>query len=322
MVSLLFASVVAACLESTFYGVFLILSLAVLYLWIRQHAFNGPGSRWGALIWDLRKSPLIIVNLFFVVIVSVHWIVGIRRLLQAVVDQGDTVKAAAYFADLRQPTDVIRSGSMFVGILVGDIIITYRIWLGWGRDYRVIILPTFTVIGLTATVVGLMYRMLAATSNETSLIDTTYGTSMIVYRLWTTNRARKKLDLFTADLGSPILEAMTIFVESAALYRFVVVSAWTALYIVLYALHSPLQVVISNCNPTITGISIMLITVRVNAAGRPHANSHSLPSMVAAGERPATVHFGGELIPSHAISLDVTRSAEREGEGKEPRFTG
>lgn len=96
---------------------------------------------------------------------------------------------------------------MFVGILVGDIIIvcpvhfcllqtsgppvfspsqTYRIWLGWGRDYRVIILPTFTVIGLTgrdapfgpsfyplivlrtpsATVVGLMYRMLAATSNE------------------------------------------------------------------------------------------------------------------------------------------------------------
>ncbi|EIW62640.1 uncharacterized protein TRAVEDRAFT_114431, partial [Trametes versicolor FP-101664 SS1] len=115
-----------------------------------------------------------------------HWIVGIRRLLQAVVDQGDTVKAAAYFADLRQPTDVIRSGSMFVGILVGDIIITYRIWLGWGRDYRVIILPTFTVIGLTgrdapfgpsfyplivlrtpsATVVGLMYRMLAATSNE------------------------------------------------------------------------------------------------------------------------------------------------------------
>lgn len=71
MVSLLFASVVAACLESTSYGVFLILSLAVLYLWIRQHDFNGPGSRWGALIWDLRKSPLIIVNLFFVVIVSV-----------------------------------------------------------------------------------------------------------------------------------------------------------------------------------------------------------------------------------------------------------
>lgn len=66
---------------------------------------------------------------------------------------------------------------------------------------------------------------------------------MIVYRLWTTNRARKKLDLFTTGYGSPILvrfrlfcvcglnimpplpqEAMTIFVESAALYRFVVLS--------------------------------------------------------------------------------------------------
>lgn len=70
MVSLLFASVVAACLESTFYGVFLTLSLVVLYFWIRQHAFNSLRPRWGALIWDLRKSPLVIVNMFFVVIVS------------------------------------------------------------------------------------------------------------------------------------------------------------------------------------------------------------------------------------------------------------
>ncbi|EIW58183.1 uncharacterized protein TRAVEDRAFT_84557, partial [Trametes versicolor FP-101664 SS1] len=274
MVSLLFASVVAACLESTFYGIFLILSLVILYLWIRQHAFNSPQPRWGALIWDLRNSPLVIVNLFFVVIVSAHWIVGILRLLQAVVDQGDTAKATAYYADLRQPTDVIRTGLMFVGFLVGDIIITYRVWLVWGRDYRAIILPAVTVIGLAATVIGLMYRMIAATPNESifatefnrwvisfcvaTLLDTTYGTSMIVYRLWTTNRARKKLDLFTAGYGSPILEAMTIFVESAALY-----SAWTAWYIILYALHSPLQVVVSNCSPTITGISIMLITVRV-----------------------------------------------------------
>ncbi|OJT07584.1 hypothetical protein TRAPUB_1554 [Trametes pubescens] len=332
MVSLLFASVVAACLESTFYGIFLVLSLVVLSFWIRRHASESPRPRWGALIWDLRRSPLVIVNLFLVVIVSAHWVVGIRRLLEAVVDQGDTAKATAYYADLRQPTDVIRSALMFVGMLVGDVTITYRVWLVWGRDYRAIIFPTVTVLGLAATVIGLMYRMLAATPNESifavefnrwvisfcvaTLIDTTYGTSMIVYRLWTTNRARKKHDLVTAGDESPILEAMTIFVESAALY-----SAWTAWYIVLYALHSPLQVVNSNCNPTITGISILLITVRVNAAGRPRVHSHSLPSMVAGGERPATViQLGGDAIRLHAISLDMTRSV-REGEGKDPRFT-
>ncbi len=52
-----------------------------------------------------------------------HWVVGIRRLLEAVVDQGDIAKATAYYADLRQPTDVIRSALMFVGMLVGDITI-------------------------------------------------------------------------------------------------------------------------------------------------------------------------------------------------------
>lgn len=66
----------------------------------------------------------------------------------------------------------------------------------------------------------------------------------------------------------------------------------------------------------------MLITVRVNAAGCPRAKSHSLPSMVAGGERPATVvQFWGEPIPLHSISLGMTGSAEREGEGKEPYLT-
>lgn len=123
---------------------------------------------------------------------SQHWIVGIRRLLQAVIDQGDAVKAAAYYADLRQPTDIIRSGFMFVGILVGDINIvcparfcplptsgspvfsppqSYRVWLVWGRDFRVIILPTLTVIGLAGRDAASLTRLLPTDSIANVLSD-------------------------------------------------------------------------------------------------------------------------------------------------------
>ncbi|KAL1943449.1 hypothetical protein VTO73DRAFT_4524 [Trametes versicolor] len=385
MVSVLTANVVTACIECTLYGIFLVLALVAFSLWVRRHASDSPRPRWRSLIWDLRRSPLIMVNLFFVVTITAHWVVGIHRLLVAVVSQGDTTKSTAFYSDLRQTTEIIRCAFLFLDMLVGDITITYRTWLVWRRDFRVVIFPTFTISGLLgspprssarrnlyshalccdlfpATAIGLMYLLLAATPSQSifatafgrwiigfcaaTLVTNTYGTGMIMYRMWTTNRARQKHGLLTASGGSHILvsasplaanavrpltlgpplpqEAMEIFVESAALY-----SAWTAVFVVLYAVRSPLQTVGSGCSPTITGISFMLITVRVNLgwvynAGHLRGSSdgaRSLPSAAASGGRPATVvHLGGDAIPMRAISLSVTRSDVEVGEGKEVRL--
>lgn len=101
------------------------------------------------------------------------------------------------------------------------------------------------------------------------------------------------------------------------------------MFVVLYAVRSPLQTVGSGCSPTITGISFMLITVRVNLgwvynAAHLHGSSdgaRSLPSAAASGGRPGTVvHLGGDAIPMRAISLSVTRSDVEVGEGKEVRL--
>lgn len=81
---------------------------------------------------------------------------------------------------------------MFVGILVGDIIIvcparfcprptsgspvlsspqTYRVWLVWGRDYRAIILPTLTVIGLAGRDTASLIQLLPTNSAVNVLSD-------------------------------------------------------------------------------------------------------------------------------------------------------
>lgn len=70
MVSVLTANVVTACIECTLYGIFLVLALVAFSLWVRRHASDSPRPRWRTLIWDLRRSPLIMVNLFFVVTIT------------------------------------------------------------------------------------------------------------------------------------------------------------------------------------------------------------------------------------------------------------
>ncbi|KAI0633193.1 hypothetical protein C8Q77DRAFT_880202 [Trametes polyzona] len=372
MVSVLTANVVTACIECTLYGIFFVLSAIVFSLWVRRHASESPRPRWRALVWDLRRSPLVIANLFFVVTITAHWVVGIHRLLLAVVSQGTTERSTAFYTDLRQTTEVIRCAFLFLDMLVGDVTITYRTWLVWRRDYRVLLFPSCTILGLLATAIALMYELLAASPSESifetafghwiigfcaaTLVTNTYGTGMIMYRMWTTNRARTKLGLLTASGGSHIFEAMEIFIESAALYRCVSIvstqhtgalnearcvprSAWTAVYVVLYAVRSPLQTVGSGCSPTITGISFMLITVRVNlgwvfsssghfgsSAGAGGAESRvggGMQSPVAAVSpgRAAVVQIGGEaMIPMRTISLDMSRSLDQDDLGKEPRL--
>lgn len=102
------------------------------------------------------------------------------------------------------------------------------------------------------------------------------------------------------------------------------------MFVVLYAVRSPLQTVGSGCSPTITGISFMLITVRVNLgwvynAAHLHGSAdgaRSLPSAASGGRGGAqtVVHLGGDAIPMRAISLSVTRSDVEVGEGKEARL--
>ncbi|KAI0633203.1 hypothetical protein C8Q77DRAFT_1158605 [Trametes polyzona] len=276
MITVLSANVITACVECTFYGIFLVLAAIVFSLWVRRCAAESQRSLWRALVLDARRSPIVLANFFFLITISAHWMVGFRRLLLGVVSQGDTVKANAFFNDLSEQTEVIRCAFMFLDIFVGDLMMTYRTWVIWRRDYRVVVFPIIAILGLTTTSIVLMYELISAIPSQTifapqfprwviafctaTLVTNTYGTSMIIYRIWATNRLWKRDGLRTVSgRSSRILEASEIFVESAALY-----SVWFALYVILYAVRSPLQTIGSGSSPALTGISFMLISVRVH----------------------------------------------------------
>ncbi|KAH9902424.1 hypothetical protein C8Q73DRAFT_2559 [Cubamyces lactineus] len=283
MVSILAANLVSMYIECALYGIFLLLSFSSLGLLVHRKRASCRAllttprlSVWPhriAFVWALLKSPLITVNVLLILTITVHWLIGMRRFFIAIVDHKETKQSGEFLNNLSEGLEIARTAVLFVDMLLADMVITYRTWLVWRRDYRVIVIPCFTVAGLVASAIGLLYVFKTLNPNAgifastiapwilgycvATLATNLYGTAMIAYKICNINYLARKTGLMQTSGGS-LLGGLAIFVESAALY-----SAWATLFVILYLSRSPLQTVGSGCGPSMIGISFMLITVRV-----------------------------------------------------------
>ncbi|KAI9066151.1 hypothetical protein FKP32DRAFT_1566426 [Trametes sanguinea] len=335
MVSVLAANLVSTFIECTLYGIFLILAFTSLGL-LSGRKKQALGLRcntsrltlwphWLAFVFALIKSPLIATSIVLLFTNTVHWVIAMCRVFFAVVDHETRDKATVYISDLSQGLEVGRTALvLFVDMLLGDLIITYRTWLVWKRDYRAIIFPCITISGLIACGIGFLHEFKALGHNSNGIFTTTLGewilgycistlvtgtyspdtTVMIAYKIYAVNKLSKKTGLTTAS-GSSLMVWLAIFIESAALY-----SAWALFFVIVYAARSPLQTIGSGCGPTMIGISFMLINVRVGLGighnMTPGGPPRSLPSRL--GEPQLSTN----TIPMHAITLDISRTVEQE----------
>ncbi|KAI0363642.1 hypothetical protein BV20DRAFT_95340 [Pilatotrama ljubarskyi] len=333
MVSVLAANLVSTFVECTLYGIFLLLSFSSLALLARRQrdacralCHASRLSLWPhrlAFVLALLKSPLILVNVLLILTITAHWLIGMHRVYIAVVDRVDRQQAADYISNLREGLEVARTAVLFVDMVLGDVVIAYRTWLVWKRDYRAVAVPCLTLSGLVASGIGLLHVFTSSGLDGgiftiqvgrwilgycvATLATNLYCTVMIAYRIYTFNKASKQNGLFRAN-GSNLSEALAIFVESAALY-----SAWATLFVILYATRSPLQTMGSGCGPSMIGIAFMLITVRVGLGW----GQRSLP---AAGDEPLAfnqgnaqaLQLGTSSFPMQTITLDITCTVDQE----------
>ncbi|CDO78045.1 hypothetical protein BN946_scf184724.g9 [Trametes cinnabarina] len=335
MVSVLAANLASTFIECTLYGIYLILAFTSVGLLSRRkkQSFNlrcNTTGRSRLSFWPHRlafgfalvKSPLIAASILMIITNTVHWVITMYRVFFAVVGHETQELATAYINDLSQGLEVGRTALLFVDMLAGDLIITYRTWLVWRKDYRVIVIPSITISGLIASGIGLLkeFKTLQADSSVfastlgpwilgyciATLTTNLYGTVMIACKIYTINKTSKKTGLMTASTsGGSLMEGLVIFVESAALY-----SAWALFFVILYVTRSPLQTLGSGCGPTIIGISFTLITVRVGLGFghgmTPGGAPRTFPSRLGDPQISATA------IPMHPITLDISRTVEQE----------
>ncbi|KAI0357205.1 hypothetical protein OH77DRAFT_141975 [Trametes cingulata] len=325
MLSAIGVNLALTCVESAFYGIFFVLAVTSLAVLVVRHS-NSSSSPNGLpssseRIW---RSPLFVATVLLLMTVSAHWMISVRRLFEAFLYNDDGLQAASYYTTVEAPTQVAATAFVVASVIVGDIILTYRIWVVWDRRLSLIVFPALCTLGYVAMGISVIQLFASYAPKESIFVNAAqrriittaaltlttniYGTVSIAYRIWSSNRALKHEHALP---GMRLTEALVIFIESAALY-----TAWTFFFLASYSANSILEAFAFHCIPAATGISFMLIIVRVGLGFHwsPAAGDSGLVHSVAraSGRKPPVRQDAEGAYPLRMISLNVTRTVERE----------
>ncbi|KAI0302497.1 hypothetical protein BC826DRAFT_1144882 [Russula brevipes] len=149
---------------------------------------------------------------------------------------------------------------------IGELILIYRCWLLWSRNYWVIILPIFTAIcdpspfpPIYPTRDGTPPSLLLSRAGFSLLLCTNVlVTALIIARIWYLS-PRKTHDVlggrFPTGTGRA---AIDVIIESGLLYLVV-----QLIFVVLFAIGHPAQGIVAAIAVQIYGIAPVLIIIRV-----------------------------------------------------------
>ncbi|KAI0788176.1 hypothetical protein C8Q74DRAFT_661576 [Fomes fomentarius] len=278
MVDVITVNLVGGFLECTLFGIFLMLSSAAFFLLAsRHHAVSSSSSnvsaprRWIAQVGAVGKSPLFVVNILFILTVSIHFVLTADRLIAAVVRHGGGEATAAFLIDLQERTQIARLAILFVDMFLGDVVVTYRVWTVWGHALGITVFPIFTVIGVVVAGSGMIHSFLTTQTSADVFNDkvgpwvtaicvmtvcTNVYSTVIAWRIWKSNQVFRGAGVL--NNSQRIFNALTIFVESASLWTICVI-----IYLFWYLTGSPLEGIGSGCCPVMVGITFTSISVRV-----------------------------------------------------------
>ncbi|KAI0641675.1 hypothetical protein C8Q79DRAFT_918868 [Trametes meyenii] len=330
MLSAIGVNLALTCIESMLFGIFFVLAATSLAVLVVRHSNNAGSVNVHAPLSSERiwKSPLFVTTLLLLMTVSAHWVISVRRIFEAFLYKDGGERALAYWLTVEEPTQVAATTFVISSVIVGDIILTYRIWVVWDRRLSLIIFPTLCTLGYAAMGISVIQLFASYVPGESifihaaqrriittaalTLTTNIYGTAVsIAYRIWSSNRALKHEH---ASPGMGLTEALTIFIESAALY-----TSWTLFFLVSYSANSLLEAFAFHCIPAATGISFMLIIVRVGlgfhwspaSGGSALAPSIGVGALASARAGPPRGQDPGGY-PMRVIHLNVTRTVEQE----------
>ncbi|KAF7328593.1 hypothetical protein MSAN_02480200 [Mycena sanguinolenta] len=265
-ISLVPVNLANVALESCLYGVYLVLAITSICLIVGRH--TSPMRHRGTLI---HRFPILFGAIGLLITISAHWILTVDRAFLAFIHFADTSGTLAFYGDLSEITEVVKTGFVVATLIIGDALIIYRLWVVWGFNKYVIIFPIASLTGSAVSAAGITYQFTLYKPGQNVFLSETgrwitsdaiftlcinvYCTAFISWRLWNQGRAIQ-------PYGGPSLRSvLAIIVESAALY-----TTWAITYLAVYRSQSNLQFIVIDCLSPITGISIMLIHVRVGLA--------------------------------------------------------
>ncbi|KAF8197738.1 hypothetical protein K438DRAFT_2016493 [Mycena galopus ATCC 62051] len=269
---LLTVTVATVVLETFLYGALLITFSANLYLRISRCRKAGqPNTR-------LCCDFVTVSSITIFALCTVHWTIVVARFCHGLLSTPDMASAMLFFADGSQILFVTQSTLGEITLLVGDAVIVYRLWLIWGWDLCVVLVPAISWLGnfVSALVMTVIFAR-SSTGHHLSLgsgirwtivnwvltgITNIYCTAFIAQKVW---RAVRGMG------DGPLMYALAILIESAAIW-----TVWVVFIAITVEKGSVLQW-LTGLTPEVIGLVNMFIHLRVELGW-----SHSQPDGSAA----------------------------------------
>ncbi|PCH35876.1 hypothetical protein WOLCODRAFT_140118 [Wolfiporia cocos MD-104 SS10] len=309
-VPLVSVNLATVCIESFTYGVFFVLSISSI--WLLKHRHDHINKATKSAVSTIYTSPMFLGAVALLTTISAHWFLTCTRLFQAFVHFDNGTDPLLFYADLRQLTEVVKTGFLMASLVIGDAMVIYRLWTIWNHNLYVIIFPACTLVGLTVCGVGITYQFTQYTIGEDvfisaagrwitsdcvfTLCTNVYSSVMIAWRVWNSHRSVKSYG------GGNLMKVLATFVESAALY-----TSWTIFFFASYQSHSNLQFTAVDVWPSMSGIAFMLINTRVGLGWAQTASTFSGISSIASGNNPRPE----QPYPMRPLAVNITREVNK-----------
>ncbi|KAK7049110.1 hypothetical protein R3P38DRAFT_2504998 [Favolaschia claudopus] len=246
------ANLAGMAIGGPLYGVYFVLYVSSTYLLVRRSA--------GAHAGPLYRSVIFIAGLVLFLAVTANFFLSVIRPFLGFI--GHPAAPGAFFDDNSQITTTVQNIFASLAVLISDGIIIYRLWVVWGRNKYVIVLPCLTLLGL---LIALILTVETTTHVDDISLDkgltpglvftlTTnlYSTGFISWKIWHITKASSSVT------GSNLRDLLTIIVESAAIY-----TVWAVFYIVTHQINSNVQFIALIPLPSVAGIANALIQSRI-----------------------------------------------------------
>ncbi|KAJ7488907.1 hypothetical protein FB451DRAFT_680234 [Mycena latifolia] len=261
---LLAANLAGAVFESCLYGILLILFVSTMYFWTRRRRAGRSGTR--------CTSPLFVGVVALFMMVTAHWIMILFQIFYAFVHLGGSEPADTFYADLSQPSELIKMIFFSIALMIGDGLIIQRVYVIWGKKTQILIFPLFSWAGMGMSFIGIIYHFSkwepalrglpfledlkpwVTMATVFSFATSIYSTALIASKIWRVNKGVRALGVG----GRGVMPILAIIVESAALQTF-----WLMVTFFSVLLTADLAFTVTDPFPTIVAICNMLIHCRV-----------------------------------------------------------
>ncbi|TDL17409.1 hypothetical protein BD410DRAFT_730062 [Rickenella mellea] len=261
------AELVGIVIEGIFYGVFLALFFATVYILTRRRRHSRPNIPMlvGAVVMFLLATAQIVVdtaNIFhpFIYLDRTHRIENL--------------------SDPTKPLWAAKAAIYFTMMLVGDVIVIYRTFVVWDRNFWVIFVPVCCTIGSAVSVyqtVWALRHIASVTIKEESrwgyaifalsLAANSIATSLLAYRIWAHEASINSV----FAKGSIIYRFNNMFIVKIVLESGLINAAYLLTYTIILRSGSHALELFGSMSTPLVGIIFSTVILRTGVASKREA---------------------------------------------------